>query len=229
MGEVSEVKRRHRVEFARAKLYPTRAPAQSHALPLLMLPTRLLRVAAVALAVLAVACGDPTRATATSANMLLSLNVYALTGSPPSTPNAVALFGGLRRADATFDFDLAFDLDASGKVVLYPVRALAGTLAGSLSSRIGLQVVSGTFEALREAPTGIYDTLTVRTISPGTVVAIEVVDQRGQCRFSFGGQFQYAKLVVDSVNVPTRRVYFRTVTDPNCGYRSLVPDEIPER
>jgi hypothetical protein len=39
----------------------------------------------------------------------------------------------------------------------------------------------------------------------------------------------YAKLTVDSVNTASRRLYARTVFDPNCGYRSVVPDSIPER
>jgi hypothetical protein len=33
---------------------------------------------------------------------------------------------------------------------------------------------------------------------------------------------------VDSVNLAARKLYARTVTDPNCGYRSVVPDSIPQ-
>jgi hypothetical protein len=29
------------------------------------------------------------------------------------------------------------------------------------------------------------------------------------------------------VNATLRRIYVRTVVDPNCGYRSVVPDSLP--
>jgi len=192
-----------------------------------MLPIRYLRIAAVTFAAAIVACGDATRPKATSANVLITYSLYPLTGSPASASNAVSFFGGPTRADATFQFDVAFDVDPSGKVLMYPVRSLAGTLAGSIGTRVGLQPVSGSFESLREAPEVGYDTITVKPISTGQVVAVELIDQlTGQCIYSLGGQRTYAKFVVDSVDA-TRRLFLRSVVDLNCGYRSLVPDEIP--
>ncbi|HEV7991637.1 MAG TPA: hypothetical protein VGP25_07410 [Gemmatimonadaceae bacterium] len=192
-----------------------------------MLPTRFLRVAAVTLAAAIVACGDTTRPKATSANIQINYSLYPLTGSPAAVSNAVSFFGGPTRADATFNFDVAFDVDATGKVVMYPVRSIAGTLAGGLGTRAGLQPVTGSFESLREAPEAGYDTITVKTITPGQVVAVELIDLvTGQCIYSLGGQRTYAKFVVDSVD-SARRLYLRSVVDLNCGYRSLVPDEIP--
>ena len=193
-----------------------------------MLSTRLSRVVAVALATLVVACGDPTRPKATTPNLLLSYSVFALTGAPPAVSNAISLYGGPTRADAAFDFDVALDFDPAGKIQVYPVRAIAGPLAGGVAQRVGIQTVSGSFEALREAPDKGYDTLSVKTISPGTVVAVELVDQlSGLCFYSLNGSATYAKFVVDSVNAATRRFYVRSVADANCGYRSLVPDSIP--
>ena len=193
-----------------------------------MLPTRLLRVVAVALATVLVACGDPTRPRATTPNLLLAYSIHGLTGAPPATANAMNMYVGPTRADASFDFDVALDLDQAGKILVYPVRAIAGPLAGLVPTRVGLQPMSGSFEALREAPERGYDTLTVQTISPGTVVAVEMVDLvSGLCIYSFSGSSTYAKFVVDSVNTTTRRFYIRSVSDANCGYRSLVPDSIP--
>jgi hypothetical protein len=193
-----------------------------------MLPTRFLRVAVVALAAAIVACGDPTRPKATTANVLLSFSLYPLTGSPAAVNNAVSFFGGPVRADANFQFDVAFDVDPAGKVVVYPVRSIAGALSGGLATRVGLQPVSGSFDALREAPETGYDTITVRTIALGQVVAVELVDQiTGQCFYSLGGQSTYAKFVVDSVDAQ-RRLHLRSVVDLNCGYRSLVPGEVPK-
>jgi hypothetical protein len=193
-----------------------------------MLPTRLMRVVVVALATVLVACGDPTRPKATTVNLLLQYSVYGLTGAPPATANAMNLFIGPSRADATFNFDVALDLDASGKILVYPVRAIAGPLAGLVPTRVGLQTISGSFESVREAPDRGYDTLNVKSIAPGTVVVAELVDLvQGLCIYSLNGSSTYAKFVVDSVNTSTRRFYVRSVGDANCGYRSLVPDSIP--
>ena len=192
-----------------------------------MLPTRPLRVVVVALAVLAVACGDPTKPKAAFANAPSSYALYAFTGAPVNAATAINFLGGAARADASFSFDVAFDLDASGRPVIYPVRAIASDLAGSVK-RVGLQVVPGTFDSVREAPETGYDTLGAKTVNPGDVLAVELLDLN-TCLYSLGGQMLYAKLTVDSVNTTARRIYARAVVDPNCGYRSVVPDSIPER
>jgi hypothetical protein len=193
-----------------------------------MLKTRLLRVVVVALATVAVACGDPTRPKATIINLGLSYSVYGLSGAPPATPNAMNLFVGPSRADASFSFDVALDLDPSGKILVYPVRAIAGPLAGLVPTRVGLQTVSGSFESVLVAPDRGYDTLSVRTITPGTTVVAELVDLvSGICIYSLNGSQQYAKFVVDSVIPATRKFYVRSVGDANCGYKSLVPDSLP--
>jgi hypothetical protein len=193
-----------------------------------MLPTRLLRVAVVALATAAVACGDPTRPKATIVNVQLTYSVYGLIGAPAASANALNLFVGPARADATFDFDVALDLDPSGKILVYPVRAIAGPLAGVIPTRVGLLPVTGSFESVRAAPDRGYDTLGVQKIEPGTVVVAELVNLAGGlCIFSISGSQTYAKFVVDSVNTPARRFYVRTLGDANCGYRSLVADSLP--
>jgi hypothetical protein len=191
-----------------------------------MLPTRPSRIAAVALAVLAIACGDPTKPRATYANALSSYALYAFTGAPVNAATAISFLAGAARADASFSFDVAFDLDGSGRPVLYPVRAIASDLAGNVK-RVGLQVVPGSFDSVREVPETGYDTLGAKTVNVGDVVAVELFDL-GTCLYSLGGQTLYAKLTVDSVNTTSRRLYARTVIDPNCGYRSVVPDSIPE-
>jgi len=193
-----------------------------------MLRSRLTRVVAVALATLAIACGDPTRPQATTINYLLQYSVFGLTTAPAGASNAVALYLGPTRADPSFGFDFALDLDNTGKILVYPVRAIAGPLAGIVPSRVGLQTVSSSFEALREAPQTGYDTITVRTITPGQVVAVELLDVlTSRCVFAFNGSTTYAKFVVDSINATTKRFYVRSVANANCGFRSLVQDTIP--
>jgi hypothetical protein len=191
-----------------------------------MLPIRPLRaVAVVALAVLAVACGAPTKPKATYANTPSSYTLYAFTGAPVNAATAISFLGGAARADASFAFDVAFDLDATGRPIVYPVRAIASDLAGSVK-RVGLQVVTGPFDSVLQAPATGYDTLSAQTIAVGSVLAVEMLDLN-TCLYSLGGQTLYAKLTVDSVNTASRRLYARTVMDLNCGYRSVVADSIP--
>ena len=149
-------------------------------------------------------------------------------------PTAISFLGGATRADSRFAFDVAFDLAPSGTVNVLPVRYVAGSLgdviyqqqSGLPLKRVGLQKVTGPFEAVREAPSTGYDTLGVQSIVPGGVLAVELLDF-GNCYTGFGGSTLYAKVTVDSVNLSSRRIYTRTVVDPNCGYRGLVADSIP--
>lgn len=230
-GDVSEVKRRQSLEFARSGPYSPQGTHRIH-LATPMLPTRPLRVALVAFAVFGVACGDPTLAKATFASGLSTTTLYALTGAPPSAPTALSFLSGASRATATFNFDVAFDLDASNRAVILPVRVVGGALAGTLK-RVGLQVVPGSFSSVVEVPATGYDTLNAKTLVPGAVLAVELRDATA-CFSSFNlsvltSQFIYAKLVVDSVDATTRRIFTRSVVDPNCGYRGVVPDSVPTR
>jgi hypothetical protein len=200
----------------------------------IMLPTRSTRVVVVALAIVAVACGGLTRPKASTPNIAVSYTVTAFTGAPLNAATAISFLGGATRADSRFSFDVALDLDPSGAVTILPVRTVGGALGDAIHQqttgiplkRVGLQKVNGSFEALREAPTTGYDTLGVQTVTPGTVLAVELLDF-ANCYTGFGGSTLYAKLTVDSVNAASRRIYTRTVVDPNCGYRGLVPDSIP--
>jgi hypothetical protein len=199
-----------------------------------MLPTLSTRVVVVALAFVAVDCGVLTRPKASTPNIAVSYTVTAFTGAPLNAATAISFLGGATRADSRFSFDVALDLDPSGAVTILPVRTVGGALGDAIHQqttgiplkRVGLQKVNGSFEALREAPTTGYDTLGVQTVTPGTVLAVELLDF-ANCYTGFGGSTLYAKLTVDSVNAASRRIYTRTVVDPNCGYRGLVPDSIP--
>ena len=200
-----------------------------------MLPTRWTRVVVVALAVFAVACGDLTKPKASTPNLAVSYTLSAFTGGPVNVPDAINFLGGSTRADSRFAFDVTLDLDQAGNVEVLPVRYVAGALGsatyqqttGVPLKRIGMQKVAGPFEAVKEAPSTGYDTLAVQTIAPGAVLAVELLDF-ANCYTGFGGSTLYAKLTVDSIDA-NRRIYTRTVTDPNCGYRGLTPDSIPTR
>ena len=191
-----------------------------------MLPTRSSRVLVIVLALAAIGC-DGSRSRATYASIPRTFALFALTGAPANAPTALSFLGGPTIADANFGFDLATDIDAAGAVRLYPIRTLAGGLAPA-GKRIGLQLVSGSFDALRAAPATGYDTAGSKVVVAGSVVAVEIQDLT-TCLYSLGGTNLYAKLVVDSIRSGERRIFGRTVVDPNCGFRELVPDSVPAR
>lgn len=173
------------------------------------------------------ACGDPLATKATLDVYTDTVNVYALSGTPPSVPTAVHISSGAAiRADATFSFDFAADIDASGNVVLLPVRLVASGIA--TTHTVGLQAVSGTFDALTSAPRTAfrYDSSTVVSGKGGVFVA-EITDPT-LCAVSLKGAAYFAKLVVDSVRISDRAIFIREVVDPNCGFRSLVSGSIPK-
>lgn len=192
-----------------------------------MPPTRSSRLLLLGLALFAMACAG-TGPKATYVNQKYSFDLFALTGAPANAPTAISFLGGPTVASAAFGFDVAVDIDTAGATRIYPVRSLAGGLAGTVK-RIGFQTVPATsFEALREAPSTGYDTVGSRVVTQGAVLAFEIQDA-ATCLYSLGGTNLYAKMVIDSIKPTQRRIFGRTVVDPNCGFREIMPDTIPSR
>jgi hypothetical protein len=157
-----------------------------------------------------------------------AFGVYAINGAPPGAPTAVHLYTGIPvRADAAFQFDVAFDLNDQGQVVVHSVGALTSGLAPT--HRVGLQVMTEPFAEVTRAPTSGYKYDSTVVVSLGTTVVMESFDQL-VC--GFGGFFLnpiiVAKVVFDGVvpdpqNPSTRRLVGRYTVNPNCGFRSLQP------
>ena len=225
---MSEVKRLQSLEFAGPAVY---SPIVPHRVPLsviFMLPTRLLRVALVVFVAFALACDYNALPPATYANPLGTYTLTPLTNGSNFEPNAIGFLTGSSRANSSFTFDVAFDVDPTGVPLAYPVRSLGGALAGGLK-RVGLQLLDTAFDAQRIVPSTGYDTLTVQKLKIGRTVAVQMLDNNACFNATLlTTQLLYAKFVVDSVNVAGKRIYVRTVTDPNCGYRSVVPDSVPK-
>jgi hypothetical protein len=124
----------------------------------------------------------------------------------------------------SLNFDVAFDITPSGQISLYPVRTLGQPL---LAKSVGIRVDStATFEGLTRAPVRGYVRDSVVTFTIGKVVVLET--PFGGCGPYALSQNVYTKLVVDSADVVTRRIKFRAVNDPNCGFRSLQPEVTPK-
>lgn len=167
---------------------------------------------------LTAACGEPRRLPAQEPVFSRSLTVYALSSSSIDLPSAIsfpALFAV--RASGVFDYEVAFDIDASGKAVAYPLALIAAEEANV--RRVGLLKVEESFAEVTSAPrTGyVYDQAVV--VAPGEVV---VVESEIPCSYPYP-PVVFSKFVVDSVNVTTRAIHISAVTDPSCGFRSFLP------
>lgn len=188
--------------------------------------------AAVGLTLAAAACQDDTLFEASlNTTPITPFEVYALTGAGPGLPSAysaVRNFGDpfssqIRRVDS-LDFDVAFDITPGGQISLYPLRTLGQPLSGR---SVGIRVDSSVaFGDLQRAPVRGYVRDSVVTFAVGRTVVLET-PFAGCGPYSLS-QNVYTKLVVDSANLGTRKIFFRAVNNPNCGFRSLRPDARPK-
>lgn len=182
---------------------------------------RIAALIAAVVAVAALACGNFTAVPASLPTLTDSGTVYALNGAPPGAPTALQFFSGqLVPADANFLFDVAFDIDSTGKVVYMPQRVVASALAQSHS--VGLRTVPDSFEAVMSAPKTGYRADTSLVTSRNVVVVAQSSDVN-TCGVSLTGSSLYAKIVVTSVDRATRQLKVRFTVDPNCGFVSFAP------
>lgn len=181
-----------------------------------------LLIAAGAIAALA-SCGDPTALEARLNNLEREFSVYALNGSHPNTYNAVRVRSvSLMQATPGFGFDIAFDLTDTGTVKLITSRFLATEVVGSMN-RVGLRDSPGlTFEQVIDPPRDLFIYDSVLVVPVGRTVLIDVLDL-GCAAESIIGLNIKAKLRVDSVLPSERQIFMRMVSNPNCGFRELVP------
>lgn len=177
---------------------------------------------AVGLVTLVAACKGLTTIDASLQNQTGTDTVYALNGGPPGAPNAFRFFLGIPvRADVSFGFDVAFDIDQNGDVVVIPVRALATNFSNPYS--VALQTVPGAFETILQAPKDGYRPDTSTTIAVGQTIVAESRDFFGVCLNSLKGQSYFSKLFVKEVDPTQRRIVFLVTVDRNCGFRSFAP------
>ncbi len=117
--------------------------------------------------------------------------------------------------NGTINFDVAFDLNAAGKVVVLPVRLVAPLPPGR-SPSVGFLRWSAAYEQLQRAPDRGYVADTTAVLGVGETISVQLTNSG--CNF---GEPFYAKLTVDQIDVPARRMLVRVLVNRNCGYRSL--------
>jgi hypothetical protein len=187
--------------------------------------SRLLLLSLAGLAFGAAACNDPNDSILRRPVLADTLTVYALTGTSPSFPSAYhAASGAVTRADGSFNFDIAFDIDATSNVVVYPQRLIGVPQQGA--KPVGIQRITVPFDSLKRAPASGYVFDSSFVVAPGQGLVLQV-QSAGECQL-YLSTLLYTKLVVDSVDASRRAIYFHTVHDPNCGFRSLVAGVTPD-
>ena len=175
-------------------------------------------------AVALVACGDFTAVKATRQVFSASVGLFSLNTAPIGAPNALSIGSATTtRADASFGYDMAFQLDTVSPIRLIPLRLIASTLAGS--HRVGFQKSATDYDSLFLAPVDGYKYDTTFAARPGATTLISV-ENPSVCFGSLKGSTYYAKMIIDSVDVQ-RKIYLRLTVDPNCGFRGLLAGEIP--
>ncbi len=182
---------------------------------------RLALLATMCVVIVLNACGNVANLQATLPTTVDTLSLWALSGTPPSYPSAISIVARqIVRVDGFAAFDIAFDIDANGKTVVYPVKLVVTSPSGS--RQIGMQKVSGTFDQVLTAPSSGFETDSSLVMAPGEVLAIESPHNASGdvCQFAVSPNL-YAKVGLDSVNLATRIIYLRMGFDPNCGFRSF--------
>jgi hypothetical protein len=184
-------------------------------------PRLLLAVSLVAAAA-ASACEDTTGLRAQFNNREVQLAVFPVNGTSQTLPAGILIRAPeLARVDSRWAFDIAFDMDDAGNVTVYTVRAMGSEVLPGLS-RVGLQTDTNPYAAIARAPGGgfTYDSLV--TLPVGRTLLIDKLD--GTCAQFGGGFLGYnikAKMVIDSVNLSSRAIFVKMLSNPNCGFRSL--------
>jgi hypothetical protein len=175
-----------------------------------------------ALLLIATACSDSNGLPdATLVNIERNETLYALVGTPVSTPSGYALEGSRRvRTDLSVDFDFAYNVQSNGQPVFVPREALGIDTSASVNP--GFQRRSETFEAITVAPSNGYVTDQVIPIAVGDRFVV-----RGRITCNIGVP-KYAKLEVTGLDPAARTVSFRVLTDDNCGFKGLEPG-LPDR
>ncbi len=165
------------------------------------------------------ACDDPFAPTATTSVRTDSFVVYAVSQTPINVPSAfnIVFFTPLR-IEPSYGFDLAFDIDGAGNVVLIPVRLVGGALTASRV--VGLQRANGDYDQVTLAPSSgyVYDSTLTLGLGGAAIVQIE----SSVCQYQVS-QTVYAKMRILAIDVPKRLIGFEITYDPNCGFRSFKP------
>ena len=170
----------------------------------------------VAVGVLA-ACGNSlSLLTAHEPNVVDTVSLYAIDGTPVTTPSAYDITVGSKINPAQRDqFDFAVNITAAGKPVLLSTGALGlGRSSGLVPE------APGSFDAITQAPGTGYNDSTEVAADSGAVV---VIRSRPTLCVGTVTLYNFAKVEVLKVDTVARRIDLKMLDDLNCGYHGLAP------
>lgn len=164
-------------------------------------------------------CGpDPFAPVARDPTLNASVEIWALTGAPTNYPTVYLVPQRLAvRPDAAASFDLGFDIDADGRLLVLPVSRVVTPLGAS--RRVGIIRTNETWNLITEAPrTGwVFDSVVAVNAGQSFIVRV----QTQFCLLEFSNEV-YAKFHVDSILPAERRIRLTGIVNPNCGFRSFL-------
>ena len=163
------------------------------------------------------ACNDQILPNAVYPNVVDTLTLAAVSGTPVTAPSALLIdrpAPSTARTDISTSWDFVFDIDTLGRGLLTPSHALHLGASSGL-----LLVASSTFEQVRDAPSDGYVIDSASVVVPGAVF----IARSRQIQCELGSLFYYAKLRILTVNLTARELSFEILGNVNCGYRSLQP------
>ncbi len=182
-----------------------------------------LRFAAAGVAALfaAAACGeDITIPPATIPNVVDTITLAAVTGTPVAQPSAFDLVSNLVvRTDLQQPFDMLFDISPSGSNIFKPA------LLVGLVNEAGLLPSSLPFDSITTAPEEDYVSDAPLPVQLGSTFIGQSRLSSQNC--SLGTLPRYGKFHVLAIDTDARTVTLELLVDENCGYRNLEPG-IPE-
>ena len=189
-------------------------------------------LAALAFAIVSLgACEDPFKLEADREVVLMpGFVVWTLNGSPDEFPTVLDIGAGvsigsspqLERPDAGGSFDLAFDIDGDGKLLIIPMRLVVTPLGGARA--VHFIETTAVLDQILSAPADGWENDSTIALDAGDVFLVRVF--AAQCQLQLR-QYVYAKFAVDSIIPAERRARLRGRFNPNCGFRSFL-EGIPE-
>lgn len=166
------------------------------------------------------ACGsDIELAPASIPNVVDTLTLGSLNGSPVSTPSAYSVAdGNAVRTDISSAFDFAYNVDATGQHVFLTLEVMR--LVTTNGSGPGFQFTSTPFPQVSQAPSNGWITNDTIVVDSGSVLYL-----RSRIVCTSLGVPLYGKLQVLSIDdTPgNQTITFEALSNENCGYKSLLP------
>jgi hypothetical protein len=167
----------------------------------------------------AVACSDPTAPRATEPTATAAFTVFAFTGTSPGYPSGFSVPANTAvRLDGNFFFDVAFDIDEQGRVLIYPLELIAWRRVDI--HRVGVVKATEGYDQVTRAPDSgfIFDQVMIG--EAGDTFILDSGDSR-ICAFPFPSHL-YAKFEIQSIDLTTRSIGIRATQNPNCGFHSFL-------